>query len=36
MKFALEYGERIFGTKEAEETAAGRKVQNELAINWFS
>jgi hypothetical protein len=36
MKFALEYGEGMFGAKEAEETAAGRTVHNEVVINWYS
>jgi hypothetical protein len=36
MKFALEYAEGIIGPKEAEETAGGRRVHNEVLINWYS
>jgi hypothetical protein len=35
MKFALGY-EGMFGVKDVEETAAGRRVHNEVVINWYS
>jgi hypothetical protein len=36
MKFALAYGEGMFGPKEAEETAAGGTVHNKIIINCYT
>jgi hypothetical protein len=36
MKFAIEYGEGMFGPKEAKERGAGRRVHNQVVNNWYS